>query len=806
MIRNYFKIAWRNIVKNRIYSAINIVGLSIGITCMLFAVLYWNNEHSFDNFHKNNPNLYRVTTTIAENKGEQTKTTGGTGQVQGPAFKETVPEVKSYVRILGGDIYSDVIANNKAIHLRPLFVDENFLDVFNFHLLRGNATIVLNDLSSVVITESTAKKFFNTIDVVGKLLQLDADPSYNKLGKPLIVSGVVQDPPANSSLQFDVLFTFKFLQLSFPDNNWLNSYLGTFVVLNPKSDIKAVAQKFNSVYLLRAKEQLAENAKTYGFNPQISYGLQPVTDIHLNPLIRSSGNAEGGIINESSPVYSFIFMGIAVFILLMAAINFINISIANSLQRAKEVGIRKISCSSKRQIVAQFLYESAILCFVAFLFSLFLMNFTLPLFNRLAGKQIILSTAFDAKLLCCLVLLFAVIIFLTGLYPAFVLSKFKPSQVLYNKQKLTGRNLLGRSLVVVQFSLAVFLLIATFIFYRQMNYIRTKDLGYNAAQVIRMSVGGDRDYNSVITFIKNEVAKERSIKIISFGNEGYNTDARVNNQHLKTQYKRIDENFLAVLDIPLKAGRNFSMSFSSDTKNGAIVNEAFVKAAGLHNPIGSAIKIAGDENETKAIVGVVKDFHYGSLREPIAPLVMYMTEVPDGGIWIRFDKAKQKEALAAIEKIAKAAIPAAAFQFAFLDELNAKQYVQEQRWQQVVGIASVLSFVICCLGLLGLAHLAAHQRAKEIGVRKVLGASVAQIVTLISHDFLKLVAVAFVIGASVSWIVMNRWLQEFAYRTIFNWWIFIIAGATVIFIASVTVSFQALKAALANPVKSLRTE
>ncbi|MGH2648176.1 MAG: ABC transporter permease, partial [Ginsengibacter sp.] len=463
MLGNYFKTSFRHLWHSRLYAALNVIGLAVGITCMLLAILYWNNEHSFDGFHGNNPNLYRITTTTVENKDASAQTTGGTGQVQGAAFKEAVPEVKSYVRILGGDIYNDFFANNKTIRLRPLFVDANFFDVFSFHLLRGNSKNVLNDVGSVVLTESTAKKFFNTIDVVGKLLQLDADPSFDKLGKPLVVSGIVEDPPANSSIQFDVLFTFQFMRLSFEDNNWLNAYLGTFVVLQPGADINAVAQKFNNVYALHAKEQLAEHFKNYGFDPQIHYGLEPMTEIHFSQLMSAGGNAEGGVVNGSSPAYSYMFAGIAFFILLMAAINFINITIANSLKRAKEVGVRKIAGSSKRQIISQFLVESSILCFIAFVLSLILMNSALPIFNSLTGRQILLSEVFNAKVLSAFILLLALIILLTGFYPAFVLSNFKPAEVLYNKQKLSGRNLFGRTLVIAQFSLAAFLLIATIV-------------------------------------------------------------------------------------------------------------------------------------------------------------------------------------------------------------------------------------------------------------------------------------------------------------------------------------------------------
>ncbi len=805
-MKSFLRIHFRHLWQSRLYAAINVIGLATGITCMLFAVLYWNDEHNYDSFHVNNPNLYRITTTLIENKGEQSQTIGGTGQVQGPAFKEAVPEVKSYVRVLGGDIYSDVIANEKALHLKPLFADENFFDVFSFPLVYGNPKTVLSDINSVVITESTAKKIFNTDNVVGKILQLDADPSYDKLGKPLVISGVLKDPPPNSSLRFDMLFTFQFLRLSFEDNAWLNAYLGTFVVIDAHANLNNVAKKFDAVYAFHAKEQLAENLKVYGYNPQISYGLQRITDIHLNPLMRSSGNAEGGIVNGSSPVYSYMFLGIALFILLMAAINFINISIAGSLKRSKEVGIRKISGGSRWQIIVQFINESAILCFVAFLFSLILMNIFLPLFNSLTGKQIRLLQIFDVKVIICFIAVLLIIILLTAVYPAVIVSRFNPSEVLYNKQKLSGKNLFGRSLVVLQFSLSVFLLIATLIYYGQMDYIRTKDLGYNPNQIIRTNINGDRDYGSTITYLKNEFAKEPSIRVATFGNDGYPESIKANDRNLKAQYKNIDENFLPAMEIPLKAGHNVSSSFSS-AKEEVLVNEAFIKEAHIEHPIGSQIKVYryGD-SMMKTIIGVVKDFHFGSLREAIKPMVMYTAEVPDGGIWIRFDKSKQKEAMAAVERIYKNAMPGSVYEYNFLDELNASQYVQEQRWQQVVSVATILSFIICCLGLFGLAHLSTDRRIKEIGIRKVLGASVTNIVALILVDFLKLVFIAFLIAAPVSWLIMDNWLQNFAYRINIGISVFAAAAIIAAIIALAAVSFQSVRAAIANPVKSLRTE
>jgi putative ABC transport system permease protein len=808
MFKNYFKIAWRHLWQNKLYSAINVMGLAAGITCMLLAVLYVKDEQSFDVFHKHNPNLYRITTNLIANKGDKVQTIGGTGQVQGPAFKNAVPEVQQYVRIMGGDIFGDVIGSDKTLHLQQLFVDENFFSVFSFDLLHGNAQTVLKDINNVVITESTALKFFNSLNVVGKELMLDAEPSAKRLGKPMIITGVVKDLPKNSSIQFDILLPLKFFQLFFDDTNWLNAYLGTFVVLHPGADIKAVAQKFNRVFAAYAKEQVAENKKSFGYDRQISYGLQQIANIHLHPLYNSRGSREGGVINGSNPVFSYMFLGIAVFILLMAAINFINISIANSLKRAKEVGVRKITGSNQIQIIVQFLLESALLCLAAFALSVFITQLSLPLFNELTGKQILLAEALDKQLVFYGTIIFIIIVLLTGLYPAYILSNFKPSQVLYNKQKLTGRNVFGKSLVVVQFSLAVFLVIATITYYNQMDFVRTKDLGYNPYQVIHSYIPGNRETKPIQEFLTNELAKEPSIKQISFGGDrSFTVDVAIAENNIQAMNKVIDENYLPVMEIRLNAGRNFSTALSTDKTNGVIVNETLTKAAGLKAPLGTSIYLSdGPDKEAKTIIGVVKDYHFGSLKERIQPMVMTMSDWLGNNILVKFEKSKQKEAMIAWGKAYKKAMPQAVFQSGFLDEINAKEYLQEQRWQKVVSIAAVLSILICCLGLFGLSHLATHQRTKEIGIRKVLGASVAQIVTLLSIKFIQLVLIAFVIAAPASWLVMNKWLQDFAYRINISWWIFILAGMIAACIALFTISFQAIKAAMANPVKSLRTE
>src|SRR5688572_25907648 len=359
------RIILRQLWRARLFTAINVAGLAVGIMCILLAVLYTKDENSYDRFHQNNPHLYRITTTLVENKGEKRFTSGGTGQVQGPAFKAAIPEIKDFVRTMGGGIYGTVRANDKTLKLSLLFADPSFFKIFTFSAIEGSLHNALANVNSVVLTEKSARKFFNTTDVIGKLLEMDGDPSADKLKKPMVVSAVIKDPPRHSSLQFDILFPFEFMQLSFTDDNWLNAYLGTFVVLRPDARPERVIEKFNAIYAVHAKEQLSASKKNYGFDPLVSYGLQSMTDIHLHPLYRKSGtNIETGVVNGSTPLYSWLFTGIATFILLMACINFINISIANSLRRAREVGVRKVTGGTKVQIIGQFLLESSIVCFV----------------------------------------------------------------------------------------------------------------------------------------------------------------------------------------------------------------------------------------------------------------------------------------------------------------------------------------------------------------------------------------------------------------------------------------------------------
>ena len=792
---------WR---KTKLYPAIIIFCLTTGITCMLFAILYWNEEHSFDNFHSNKADLYRITTTMIENKGDLPITSGGTAQVHGPAFQKDIPEFLRYTRVLGGDITSDVVAKGKALRLNSLFVDSNFLQLFSFPLVAGDAKTALSDMHAVVLTEKSAARFFGAENPVGKWIALDADPSFKQLGKPMQVTAVVKDPPANSSIQFDVLFNFQFLQLSFQDDAWISAYLGTFVQLRPGASIAAVEQKMNAVYNVYAKDQVSQSIKTYGYDPTLRFNLQPIQQIHLQPLMRIGSNAEGGINNGSRPTFAWLFVGIAFFILLMAAINFINITIANSLRRAKEVGIRKISGGSRASIVAQFVFESMLLCLGAFLLSLLFVYALLPYFNTLAGKRIQVSVDPTVALYAFAILV--LIIALTSLYPALIISRYSPAEVLYNRQSRGGKNAWARALVVFQFALAIFLLISSLVYYRQMRFVQHSDLGYNADDIVRTNINGDREYKQVKPLLRNELKKMPGVISISFGSDGSPYDAVVNGKSIRTIHKAIDEAFLPTMNIPLKLGRNFSDSLATDLDQSAIVNEAFVRAAGLENPIGTVIITNKNFDEKpKTIVGVVKDFHSGSLREAIPPMVMFENNWSSGGIWIKLSKERPAETLSGLEKIYKSVMPGSVFEYSMLTDLNSKMYTQEKYWQRVISGATVISFLVCCLGLFGLAHLTTNRRVKEIGIRKVLGATVQNIAMLVSTDFLKLVFIAFLVAAPASWFIMNRWLQDFAYRIEIGPLVFLVAAALAISIALLTVGWQSMKAARANPVNSLRS-
>lgn len=804
MLRIYLKTALRYLSRSRLYASINIIGLATGITAMLLAILFWRDEESFDEFHKNAAQLYRVTTKHRPFKDKDFETIGATGQVHGPAFAAAIPEIKNFARVFGGDFFSNVIAEGKTIKVRPFYVDNSFLQMFSFPVLQGNAKNALEKAESVVLTESTAKKFFNTTDVVGKLMAVDADPSFQKLGRPLVVTAVVKDPPPNSSLQFDVLYSYPFIRLSFEEDSWVIAYMGTFLLLEPGADIAQVTAKMNKVYESNAGPSRAQSQKNLGYDPEFSYGLQNITDIHFNAMSSNRNSEEAGVVNGSDQSRSIIFLVIAGFILMMAAINFINITIANSIKRAKEVGVRKIAGGSRWQIVAQFLVEASLLCVTAFVISGFAVYILLPVFNELTGKQLMADSIVSPGVLFWFTILLAILIAITSVYPAILLAKFKPAAVLYGRVTKGGSGSLKSALVVVQFTPAVFLLIATLVYYGQMRYMRSKELGYNPSQVITAGIYGNRDYNSTASFLKSEFAHEPLFKSVSFGNAGYTTRYEVNGVSIELFRKTADENFLPMMEVPLVSGRNF---ISSDADKGMIVNESFLRALNISYTPGMPLELNDyDKRFTRNIVGVVKDYHYASPRIKIQPMVIFMNKDAEGDFWIKVDQGNIGKAVAALGKIYSKAMPGALFEYKMMDEANAADFVKEMRWQKVVTVGTVLSFVICWLGLFGLAHLAAYQRVKEIGIRKVLGASLSQIVLLLTGKFVRLVVISIVIASPFAWLAMNYWLRDFAYHIAVGPGVFVVAGAMAVSVTLISVGYQSLRSALMNPVRSLRAE
>jgi putative ABC transport system permease protein len=803
MLRSYIKIALRNLRRSPLYSSINIIGLAVGMTCMVLMVLFIKNELNYDSFHKKEPQLYRLTTTVTDNDGKK-RTNGASGQVQGPAFKETVPEILDYVRFwnVGG---FNIIGEGKSFIQKGLFADSSFFRLLSFPFLYGDANTALVNPSSIVISENTALKYFGKKDVVGRTLKIEEQGF-----QPLIITGVVKEPPPNSSIRFEVVLPFQFLQSFFNDKFWLNQYLTTIVLLHPEADPDKVKQKFNSIFQSKAKDQILDPKQNSGFATRLEFGLQPIRDIHL----RTSKVANASdILDESNYTTLLILSAVAAFILIIACINFVNLNIAHSLKRAKEIGIRKINGSRKTHIIGQFLVEAGLLCIGAFLLAIILSNILLPLFNSLIGRQLKLDLFREKEIIIAWIAIIVISILMAGLYPAFMLSRFNAVEVLYNKQKSSGRNWFGKSLVVFQFTLAIGLITATIIYYLQMDFMMKKDLGYDPADVILINLPPQRNPDQLVQFFRNELAAEPSIVMVGGGfsmpgqgSWGGGDPIPANGNEIPAHKVRADEYYLPVLGIPLKEGRNFSKDFGTDSMGSIIVNEAFVKAAGLEKPIGKQVKLPGEwEGDlTATIIGVVKDYHHHSLKNKIGPMVLVMKHYET--LMVKAQKNRFLAVLTVLEKMYKKHLADSPFHFSFLADNIKDQYGEERYWLKVINFASGISIFICSLGLFGLSWLAARRRTREIGIRKVLGATATGIASLLAKEFLKLVMIAFLLASPVCWLLMNKWLENFAYRIDITWWIFLVSGMLAVLIAFITISYQAIKAAIANPVNSLRTE
>ena len=796
MIRNFFIIAWRNLMRNKIYSFINIAGLSLGLACAMLIILYAKDERSYDRFHKNGESIYRIIGLHFDEQGKQHPGGGNTGYYHGPTFENQIPEMVQVVRYQGGS--KNVKKGTEIIREDVVNVDSNFFEVFRFPLIYGNAAKALKDPYSIVLTEDIAKKYFGSTNVVGKTLYIKDEEEF----RAYRISGVARRCPQNSSIKFGMLMPMQVPADVMSDKmNWFNYFLNTFVLLAPGADEALVEAKMKKVYEADAKDAIARMRTEYEDKGRYSFELQPMKDLHL-------GNEYGvgnGLRDGSNPWYAYVLSGIALFILLIACINFINLTIARSIKRSREIGIRKVVGSSRRQLMLQFIGESFFFTLLAFVFALACVEIVLPTFNRIANKELAFSYLLDAKLVFIYVALLMVTAFLAGFYPALILSSFRPVKTLYGRYMPSGKNYLHQGLVVLQFSLATLLVIATITIYRQFNYMLSQPLGYDDTNLVKVEKWSLRpdEYKR----FKQALLTKDFITGVAPSNDGFwGTMAKVNGEkNIQFAIENVDEQYIPILNLQLIAGRNFRTDMPTDSVDHVVVNESFVKEAGWKDPLNQEVDFFYQKKKYY-VIGVIKDYHYSSMKEKILPQLICWDPGNFGEVFIKIKPGKDQEALEHISASFKKEFPFIPFSYTYLYDENLASYEAEEKWKQMMLFGAVITIFISCIGLFGLSVLNAERRTKEVGVRKVLGASVYSIASGLSLDFMKLVFISFLIAIPVSWYAATKWLENYPYRISTGVSMFMMAAFGVMFIALATISFQSIKAALANPVKSLRTE
>lgn len=803
MIGTYLKQAWRSLVNNKTYSLLNIVGLSASLTCFAFIALWVNDELSYDKFNKNYDRIFRL---ISSQKTESgISETAVSSAPMAVALKNDYPEVEQTARL---KIREEIVEHNGQQILQPniLLTDPSFFNIFSYHLTQGDIATALSEPFSIILTESTAKKYFGDSNPMGQTLKMLMYDSTSR-GALYKVTGLMPDPPKNAHFTFTMLASFKTVEVTHPDvltaDGWGDARFYTYVLLKKGINYRTFSNKISQFY----KNYIGELFKVW--SPIYFYRLQPLNDIHLRSHLQDEISPTGDI----NSVY--IFSTIAIFILLLAGINYINLSTARSINRAKEVSIKKVVGAGRNQLIIQFILEAIVIAFIAFGISLLFCILLKPLFSEITSKDL-------SPLSSPILLLFAagvtiVLGLLSGIYPALIISGFKPVNILKGSFSSGSKGvLLRKSLVTAQFTITLVLITGIIVIYSQMSFMQHKDLGYKKEGLVFLKVNGNTDVIKGYESFKNALAASPLFSGISTSNSlivsglgsgvSETVDISGNPLQVNTARLRVDSNFLDVYGIKLLAGKNFTQVSTADTVEPIILNEYAVQKFGWKKPENAIGKPFSMGSEKGTIIGVVKDFHFNSLHEPIQPLAIYPLQDHFSRITIRANVSNASNVIALITSTWKKYFPSALLDYGFLDKQIQEQYQDEQRFSKIFSCFSLLSLLIACLGLYGLISYAASQRIKEIGIRKVLGASVKGIVMLLSKDFLKLVLLSFIIATPVALYAMQHWLQNFAYRIDIKWWMFAIAGALVIFIALATISFQSIKAAIANPVKSLRTE
>ncbi|WAC13581.1 ABC transporter permease [Dyadobacter pollutisoli] len=794
MIRNNFKIAFRNLWKHKAFTFINVMGLTVGMSACFLIALYVHFELSYDGFNKKADRIYRLATDLKTTS--ETLNYSISSWAFGPNLKNEFEEVEAFTRISTRN-YLVRKGDLKFKEEKTVFADSSLFNVFDFELIKGDPKTALKDQMSIVFTEKTAKKYFGDADPIGQTLLLGDE------GIPATVTGVMKEAPANSQIKGDLFVSMSSYTQRFNkgvDTDWGNFGTTTYLLLNPGVKTEKLAAKFPPFLEKHAGQMMRENKMA------ITFVMEPLLDIYLHSKREAE---ESGSMNNV-----YIFSVVAIFILLIACINFINLTTARSAERAREVGVRKAVGAARSLLRRQFIIESVLLCTIAFVFSVVLSAISIPFFNDLSGKIISTGIADNPQFVACLFLAALLIGCLAGIYPAFVLSSFDPIVVLKGRFTMSAKgNLLRKGLVTVQFAVSIALIIATIVVYKQVNFMRSRDLGFSKDQMLVINGETDKKRNVFqesllnISGVKSTAASTRVPG--SKNNEAYSEieNARGEMQSGNLEVYSVDFNFLQQFDLKIIAGRAFSKAFGSDSSKALVINEAAARMLGYQSPqeaIGRKYKQWGRQG---TIIGVVKDFHFKSLQENITPLTFRFLDFWNGDlVSVKIEGNHVRQTLASIEKEWKAQNPEKPFTYYFMDEYFDRQYRADERFERLFLDFAVLAIFISCLGLLGLASYSTMQRTKEIGVRKVMGASTGSIVGLLSKDFLKLVSLAFLIASPLAWFGMRKWLQNFAYQTDIEWWVFAVAAILSGTIAFATISFQSIKAAFMNPIKSLRSE
>lgn len=795
MVTSYFKIALRYLAKSKIYSFINIAGLSLGLGCAMLILLYTKDELSFDAFHKNANSIYQVTVDVRFPDGSSMEKMGMSSILLGPYLKSNLPEVQSSLRL--AKTFWDVKLGDAVQSQSVMLADSNFFTLLTFPLLHGNAKTALQQPSSVVISEEMAIRHFGTLDAIDKTLLFERNGEF----KTYIVTGVAKRAPQNSSIQFEAVLPLISSPEEMGNERWVSIDVNTLLQLSNGSDVISVADKIQKLFVAVSKDAF-EPVRASGFKEMFYHNLLPLKDIHLSQEFK----AEFSFVNGSSPMYSYILSGIALFILVVACINFVNLTIARSLKRAKEIGIRKVVGSGRQQLIWQFLGESLLLCCFSFLGGLLLAQLAIPLFNDMTNKALSLSYLVDVKLVVGYIALFFVTALLAGFYPAMVLSGFNPVQTLYNQFRLTGKNYLQKGLVIFQFTLATIMILGTLTIYYQFEYLTKKDLGYESNNLVHVPKRNLTPQEAKL-FGEHLIKNSNIISVAPFRHG--ETNAKVTGDSIMHfNYESVDESFIDMLKLQIVEGRNFSSQFPADSSNAVLVNEAFVKVTGLKDPIGHEINFFLN-NERKMIVGIIKDYHFASLRDAIGP--QCFATRPAGKetyrqMLIRIKPNSEATSLPYIEKTFKKLFPMQPYTYQFDDEQNRQQYAAEAKWKKVVLFGALLTILISAFGLFGLSILTAEKRFKEIGIRKVLGASVHTIAMTLTKDFLLLISLSLLVAMPIGYFAGTTWLENYPYRINMSVWVFVGTAILVMTIAIFTTSYQSIKASLMNPVESLKRE